>query len=118
VNPVWEEATRRWCNRYSRAAESILSDAKPATAKGRLRTSIERAIWAVDLLDVDAPVLHRLDRRGDLDETPRGLLGIGVGGESRRTSCGGPHLCRLKVRPHISAALAARLAYEPGLNIR
>jgi len=33
----------------------------------------------VDLLDVDAFVLHRLDRVGDLQELARGSLGIGEG---------------------------------------
>ena len=40
---------------------------------------------AVDQLDVNAAVLHRLNGAGDLDELPRGFLGIGVGG-FRRTS--------------------------------
>jgi hypothetical protein len=34
---------------------------------------------AVDLLDVNAAVLHRLDGAGDLDQAARGFLGIGIG---------------------------------------
>jgi hypothetical protein len=34
---------------------------------------------AVDLLDMDAAILHRLDGAGDLDQAARGLLGIGIG---------------------------------------
>jgi hypothetical protein len=41
---------------------------------------------AVDQLDVDAVILHRLDGAGDLDDAARGLLGIGVGAR-----LGAPH---------------------------
>ena len=33
---------------------------------------------AVDHLDVDATILHRLAGAGDLDDAARGLLGVGV----------------------------------------
>ncbi len=43
----------------------------------------------VDLLDLDAAVLHRLDGVGQLYQLARGAIGIGVGTIRRRISCCG-----------------------------
>jgi hypothetical protein len=50
--------------------------ARAVLRRARLVAEKERV---VDQLDEDAPVLHRLDGAGDLDDAARGLLGISVG---------------------------------------
>jgi hypothetical protein len=60
---------------------------QPAALDGQLhaRAVLSRASLvleqerAIDQLDVDAPILRRLDGAGDLDDAARSLLRIGVG---------------------------------------
>jgi hypothetical protein len=49
--------------------------------------------WAVDLLDVDSTVLERLDRVRELQQCPRGFIGVGEGARIGVFHECGPDLC-------------------------